>query len=113
MLLPAPLSWRSKLMIAVFSAFIVWRSAAPYIKEEAQKEKVQKERYIRRLDIGITLFAIVVNWMGLWSLPYRFLAPLFFADPLAALIGTAAQQAGKTGVKANLPIQAQKKSVRD
>eukprot|EP01057_Protomagalhaensia_wolfi_P002341 Protomagalhaensia_wolfi_Nauph_80__2340@NODE_2536_length_1061_cov_27_409980_g1986_i0_p1_GENE_NODE_2536_length_1061_cov_27_409980_g1986_i0NODE_2536_length_1061_cov_27_409980_g1986_i0_p1_ORF_typecomplete_len146_score25_58Fuseless/PF15993_5/0_0077_NODE_2536_length_1061_cov_27_409980_g1986_i0297734 len=115
MLLPAPLSWRSKVMIAAFSAFVVWRSAVPYIEEAAKKEKVPHnrivDRYVRRLDIGITLFAIVVNWMGLWGLPYRFLAPLFFADPLAALIGNVTRQAEKAGVKANLPMQAKKKSV--
>eukprot|EP00923_Selenidium_pygospionis_P007643 GHVN01013080.1.p1 GENE.GHVN01013080.1~~GHVN01013080.1.p1 ORF type:complete len:238 (-),score=43.32 GHVN01013080.1:322-1035(-) len=44
-------------------------------------------RFCQRGDIGITVYGIVVCCWCLMGLPFRYLTPMFFADPMAAVVG--------------------------
>eukprot|EP01054_Gregarina_sp_Poly1_P003142 Gregarina_sp_Poly_1__3141@NODE_188_length_11674_cov_170_092100_g167_i0_p4_GENE_NODE_188_length_11674_cov_170_092100_g167_i0NODE_188_length_11674_cov_170_092100_g167_i0_p4_ORF_typecomplete_len165_score19_21_NODE_188_length_11674_cov_170_092100_g167_i01046410958 len=104
-LLPLNLSWRSKTLIAAFSAFVIWRASLSKLKQEKKKDDVNQQS-AGRWDLGIILFAIVVNVAAWGGLPYRYLAPLFFSDPAAALAGAAWRQ-----WSGSVPLSTGKKTV--
>lgn len=71
--LPNPINWITKLILVTVSVVVVLRNRVGKYKE---------------LDSGISFFALAVNLAWMLNLDYKWLTPLFFGDPMAALVGS-------------------------
>uniref|UniRef100_A0A7S1JT36 Phosphatidate cytidylyltransferase n=1 Tax=Vitrella brassicaformis TaxID=1169539 RepID=A0A7S1JT36_9ALVE len=56
-------------------------------------------RFARRGDLGITIYGLIVMTWAILELPFALLMPMFFADPLAAIVGKAVRSPKWAGDK--------------
>ncbi|CAK0819926.1 unnamed protein product [Prorocentrum cordatum] len=49
--------------------------------------KIKPFRFQRKRDVGMTVYMIVAMFWFYYELPIRVLAPMFFADPMGAVVG--------------------------
>lgn len=72
-------TWWLKYFVVLFALFVVSQAWIPQ----------RPWRFAAKRDIGITFFGIIVSIWAIFEWDFKALTPLFFADPMGAIVGKA------------------------